>query len=59
MQLVSTKRTATILEPIIVNTEFGKRPIEDEGTPVYLFRSLFAEMGSMGSDLMVETGLDF
>jgi|GEM_PF-2872664 len=55
MRLVSTEKEVALLRPIIKNKEFGKKELEDQGKPVYHFRSMFADMSKMGSDLMVET----
>ena len=45
-------RRSVLVAPI--DKGFKTNNTVSEGTPVYLYRSLFAEMSQLGSDLMVE-----
>ncbi len=53
MQSMATK-TNTVIEQISISGEQKVQDSEYQGSPVYLFRSLFTEMSQLGLDLTVE-----
>ena len=58
MRFTTTKEN-TVIDHLTVAANVGTNENEDQGTPVYLYHSLFTEMSQLGSDLMVEHYDDF
>ncbi len=53
--ITATKKKVAVFETIIENKSFKTKVLEDQGVPVFKFRTMISEMSMYGSDLMLES----
>jgi len=49
------KKDVSVFETIIENKSFKGKVFEEQGVPVFKFRTMITEMSIYGSDLMLES----